>query len=272
MDIISYLLGKKKGGGGGTPINNQNKNITITENGTTSVSADAGYTGLGTVGITTNVSGGADLSQYFQTQLGEYEDEEGAITYDKWYNAIKQLPALTVNTNNLEGFFNGYEGEELPETTFLQEAININNFLACPNLKTADLTGITLDYENMFLDTVEEEGQVSVNATGLDNVGYECPKLAVIDLSSMDFSQLTNEFVTAFTDRPIFYNVGRESLQTDGAYADGMPLIYVKNSASQSFVINHGDYEEEYNYDEETGEETVTKTLLWTTDNVVIKQ
>ena len=55
MDVTSYLLGKKSGGGGGK-INNQNKDITITENGSTSVSADAGYTGLGTVGITTNVT------------------------------------------------------------------------------------------------------------------------------------------------------------------------------------------------------------------------
>lgn len=53
MDVTSYLLGKKAGGG--TPINNQNKDITVTENGTTTVSADAGYTGLGTVGVTTNV-------------------------------------------------------------------------------------------------------------------------------------------------------------------------------------------------------------------------
>lgn len=55
MDVTSYLLGKKASGGGGK-INNQNKDITITENGSTSVSADAGYTGLGTVGIITNVT------------------------------------------------------------------------------------------------------------------------------------------------------------------------------------------------------------------------
>lgn len=53
MDVTSYLLGKQQGGGG-TP-NLQNKDITITENGETNVSADAGYDGLSNVGITTNV-------------------------------------------------------------------------------------------------------------------------------------------------------------------------------------------------------------------------
>jgi surface protein len=55
MDVTSYLLGKQAGGGGGE-VNLQNKDVTITSNGTTSVSADAGYDGLRNVGITTDVS------------------------------------------------------------------------------------------------------------------------------------------------------------------------------------------------------------------------
>jgi hypothetical protein len=58
----------KKGGGGGATINNQDKVVDITENGTTEVVADGGYTGLGKVTINTEVSGGggADLEgEYF---------------------------------------------------------------------------------------------------------------------------------------------------------------------------------------------------------------
>ena len=51
MDIPSYLLGKKAGGGSSTL---QSKNVTITENGTTNVTADAGYDGLSNVGVTVN--------------------------------------------------------------------------------------------------------------------------------------------------------------------------------------------------------------------------
>lgn len=55
----------KKGEGGGATINNQDKVVDITENGTTEVVADGGYTGLGKVTINTEVSGGGsggDLS------------------------------------------------------------------------------------------------------------------------------------------------------------------------------------------------------------------
>ncbi len=52
----------KGGGGGGVTINNQEKSVDITENGTTEVVADAGFTGLSKVVVNTNVasSGGGD--------------------------------------------------------------------------------------------------------------------------------------------------------------------------------------------------------------------
>ena len=204
-----------------------------------------------------------DLSDYFETNLGSGSN---------WTSSIKQIPALTVNASSLSGFFSGYNGEELPEVTYIQDITTMDNFLVCQNLKTADLTGMDLDYENVFLDVLEEEGQINVQNTGLDNMVYECPQLAVLDISNFDFSQLTNDFITYFQGRPMFYNVGRESLETDGAYADGTPLIYVSNAFSQQFVIEHGDYDEVWDYDEETGDEIYSTTPLWTTDNVIIKE
>lgn len=66
MSIISLntigldgnIIIKKGGGGGGVRINNQDKVVDITENGTTEVVADGGYTGLSKVTINTEVSGG----------------------------------------------------------------------------------------------------------------------------------------------------------------------------------------------------------------------
>ena len=52
------IIKKGEGSGGGTTINNQDKVVDITENGTTEVVADGGYTGLGKVTINTEVSGG----------------------------------------------------------------------------------------------------------------------------------------------------------------------------------------------------------------------
>lgn len=58
------------GGGGGVTINNQEKSVDITENGTTEVVADAGFTGLSKVVVNTNVptggGGGTELEgEYF---------------------------------------------------------------------------------------------------------------------------------------------------------------------------------------------------------------
>jgi len=54
MDVTSYLLGKKAGGGGSTPTL-QSKDVTITSNGTQTVTPDSGYDGLSDVDITTDV-------------------------------------------------------------------------------------------------------------------------------------------------------------------------------------------------------------------------
>lgn len=55
MDVISYALGKKAGGGQPQPISLQAKEVSITQNGEQSVTADTGYDGLSKVDITSNV-------------------------------------------------------------------------------------------------------------------------------------------------------------------------------------------------------------------------
>ena len=55
LDITSYVLGKKNGGGSPTPPNLQIKDITINQDGETTITADSGYDGLEKVNLTTNV-------------------------------------------------------------------------------------------------------------------------------------------------------------------------------------------------------------------------
>lgn len=59
LDTTSYLLGKKKGGSGPTPTY-QSKDVSITENGTTTITPDTGYDALSDVDVT--VSGILDTS------------------------------------------------------------------------------------------------------------------------------------------------------------------------------------------------------------------
>lgn len=74
----------KKGGGGGATINNQDKEVDITENGTTEVVADSGFTGLGKVTINTEVSGGGDSTieyEYYSLTDRWLDDLGLMVTY-----------------------------------------------------------------------------------------------------------------------------------------------------------------------------------------------
>jgi hypothetical protein len=202
MDVTSYLLGKQAGGGGGTPTL-QDKSITITENGTTSVTADAGYDGLGEVDITTNVSGGADLSEYFNTII----DNTFSITNPSMAFLIKKLPPLTINTEDCGTLFR--------------------------NVGVAKIENLT------FTKTVYATNQMFQN----------CNTTAVIDISTLDTT-------TIGSYSSMFNNCGIYCKQSDGAYADGIPYIYVKDADAQNWVLTASN----------------GHPSTWSTNNVVIKQ
>lgn len=102
MDVTSYLLGKQAGGGGSTPTL-QNKSVTITENGTTNVTADSGYDGLSEVEVTTNVSGGGG-EEYFLSQI----DESGSSIVKHLIKNIPDFTITTTSTNPFSAVFDGY--------------------------------------------------------------------------------------------------------------------------------------------------------------------
>lgn len=89
MDIPSYLLGKKAGGGG--DVNLQNKSVTITSNGNSTVRPDSGYDGLSSVGITTDVVPSLQNKQVSVTQNGT-----SSVSADSNYDG---LGTVEINTN-----------------------------------------------------------------------------------------------------------------------------------------------------------------------------
>jgi hypothetical protein len=159
MDVTSYLLGKNAGGG--SEINNQNKNITITQNGNTSVTADTGYTGLGTVDITTNVGGG--VSDYFlaNTQAG----------YNGLTGIIKKIPTLDIANTPYFSFSNCVFLEEIEGITGTSNRTSGNQmFYECNRLK-----------EIPYFDTS--------NFTTMEGFARNCNSLSTIPL--FDTSNVT---------------------------------------------------------------------------------
>lgn len=182
MEIKSYLLGKKAGGGGGT-ITLQDKDITITSNGSTTVTKDSGYDGLGRVGITTNVQpnlesksititengtttvtpatgkdglssvsvtanvSGGDVGEYFYDSIGSGTSQADLK------EIIKKIPALTIETTNCSYLFSNYKGLSIGTLTFSRKPTNTNNmFNSCTNLleiPSFDTSSVTNAY-NMF--------------------------------------------------------------------------------------------------------------------------
>lgn len=98
LDLVSYLLGKKKGGGATPTL--QTKSVTITENGTSKVNADSGYDGLQEVNITTNVSGGssAETLDDCTNYLNNYLNSLFSVVED--YNILENEPVILYTPNS----------------------------------------------------------------------------------------------------------------------------------------------------------------------------
>lgn len=137
--------------------NLQNKTITITENGTNTITADTGYDGLDEVEITTNVSGGNAYPPNW-LGIGYSETPESVITgfnyakqiKDNWDNDITSMNNMFESDSDLKYFplvdtskvqtlyrtFYGSRLEKLPKLDF-SSVINLNyTFYSCQNLET----------------------------------------------------------------------------------------------------------------------------------------
>lgn len=227
LDITSYLLGKSKGGGGGSAtlitknisengtynaknddadgyskvivnveapaINLQNKEVTITQNGETTITSDIGYDGLGEVQVTTNVpSGGADLSDYFTSTISSGSSSDPGIT-----DMIKTIPSTTtVSGTSLTYAF--AKCEQLT-TIPLIDTSNVTNmssmFRQCINLTTIPLldTSNVTNMSTMFYNcsSLTEIPLLSTaNVTTMESMFNSCSSLTTIPL--LDTSKVTN--------------------------------------------------------------------------------
>lgn len=197
MDITSYLLGKKTGGGG--THNLQNKDVTITENGTTNISADAGYDGLQNVELTTNVQPDLEIKNVSiisngSTTVIPSQDKDGLSQVNIATNVMPNLEnkSVTITENKtttitptqgkdglsqVEVITNVSGGADLTE--YMAENIDKGNSSACGFIKS-------------LIQVIPPKTR---SGSDLSYAYSKLPYLEKVDLSNLDFTNTTQTLI-----------------------------------------------------------------------------
>ena len=219
MDILSYILGKKAGGGGGEAPVLIDK--TITENGTYNASDDAAD-GYKTVEVDVPTT---DPSLMNKIASGVYEDgdvvELPITTLGRTFSQTSGK--FTLNLPNLVSFRTPYNFEQTtftsvrfplctgslssgaakscqnlvtwfaPLMTVLQQAL-----ASCPNLETAVIGGLEMQWEQFKNDTALAIVDIAKpnNRNVIDNSFSGCTSLETLIIRSQNVARLSN--ITTF--------------------------------------------------------------------------
>lgn len=305
MDVTSYLLGKKAGGGGGSEptgtiditsngvknvksyasanVNVQpdleTKSVTITENTTTTITPTSGKDGISSVAITTNVptgitptgtinitqNGTHDVTNYASANVNVSGGQtltisSGTSSKAGYILTFENIPSLDITGTSCKNMFYNYTGSTIPvlngtsNVTTMENmfygCINVTNF-NFDNYDTSNVTNMRTMFYSSSAVAIRNLDCSSFNVqkvTDMAGTFQGLYQLAKLDISSFDFSGVT-------TFNNMFANCGTYSKQVDGAYADGIPYVYVKDAAAQNWVLTASN----------------GHPNTWSTNNVIIK-
>ena len=97
IDLFNLAIARKMGGGGSSKPVLQDKSLNVTDNGSQTITPDAGYDGLSRVDVSVNVSGGGGSAPTVGFVPSEW-DADGYITNGTWYG--KNIPAGAFNNSS----------------------------------------------------------------------------------------------------------------------------------------------------------------------------
>lgn len=232
-------------------------------------------------------SGGGDLSDYFNTTIDSVSTGSDYFVQ----TLVKKIPPLQAASGitSFEYAFYTYPFRDMVfESLDCSGVSSFSRFCTTSNqlhhvdlsnvVNTSDITNLQYIFSsNSELETVDNFFPVNTTSQiNLEYMFYNCSKLKRVDLSKTSYStaSLASAFRNTYkmtvldisgfdlnssqvkSQSYIFQNCGRDCLQSDGAYADGIPYVYVKDTASQNWVL---------------GLSNSYRPSTWTTNNVKVK-
>lgn len=249
--IISFNTGKVETKGGTGLL--QQKRVEITNNGLDVVVPDAGYDGLSTVYVKTDVAEGGGSSFKDFTAIGYNEEENLLINqeidnsilyskelYDAWnpentsannlYNSdTKLVYAPAIDTSNVTNMFGMYK-----RCTNLKVVPKLNTdkvtkmgdmFSGCTFLTKLDLsnwnTSKVTDMSNMFAscqNLIEIGNLDTSSATTIHRMFFDCKSLITVPKISLK-SMVSTSF-SSITSKGAYFLNGATSVTTFGGFVD----------------------------------------------------
>lgn len=204
MDVFSYLLGKKSGGG--TEPNLQSKSVLISENGSSTVEPDEGYDGLSSVSITTNVSSGTPQYQeleYISTSKQQYIDTgvkpnaNTKIVYKALYNQTGG--ALFGNQSNDDSVYMYATTQNMCHAFFTNEEQIVSNlYYSVEGIGEITSTEFTLNSNTIGTYTISDYADASLYLFGINKKNSDVFGLSSVRLYSFkiyDGNTLIRDFI-----------------------------------------------------------------------------
>lgn len=235
MDITSYLLGKQASGG--TP-NLQNKSLTITENGNTNITADTGYDGLGTVSITTEVSGGGTPEKGFVVNSWDANGYPTKIT-TYGYTTIPNYMFFASQTNVTSKIVEYVLNEGI--TTIGSDSFNANKSLEKINIPDTVVSLSARSFADCSkLKKISMKGIVSLGGSIANNSSFNyCSGLKKVWIGSAITDLYSYAFVNCSSIDAFYIDKPRATVEGFSGYS----VAFMNNASKQSVIICNDDPE-----------------------------
>lgn len=151
---------------------------------------------------------GIDPDEYFKRVHDVYRET--------WKNLVKKLPRITVNIDDCANLFYDSLFSEMDGIDFTKPIKNAEGMFHNAKIKKIIIPDMEFDDNASALSIFQNTHYVNV-----------------LDISGLDFSKLTK------TNKTEFQDCGYNSTVADGAYANRIPYVYVKDAKTRNLLLNN---------------------------------